>query len=184
MVVVGCTKEVPEIAPRVSKDAHLPVWLKARRADESATGAVQPGQHLTEVVDSQKQTNPAGELVPHGRHLLRAVRPSDHESRAAIHGSHHNPALCSAVSRYCRSVLGDDEPERLSEEGDRGVIVVNDERKEFQRHPNTLCNRPWRRHRIQCRPEHFRHPLIGRIDPTNDRQRGLSRKRCFRRSSQ
>ena len=133
-----CTEEIPEVAPRISEHADAPVRLVARRSDQAAPRVQGAGKRAIEVLDAKEQSDPPGELASDCRSLLVAVCASNDKPGTSVSRSHHDPTLRAAVRRHGRCVLGQYEAQSPGEEPDGGVIVVDDEREELQRHAATV----------------------------------------------
>ena len=79
-----------------------------------------------EVLDAQEEPDAAGELVPDRARLL-AVGAGEQEAGLGTRRPHDDPALGRPVVGQRRRVLDELEAERVDEERDRRVVLVDDQ---------------------------------------------------------
>jgi hypothetical protein len=91
-----------------------------------------------EVVDAKEQTDTTCELFADGTRLIVAISPSQQQSRARVWGSHDDPTLRPPVVGHRRRVLDKLEAQRIDEEANGIVVVLDDQGKALEMHSATL----------------------------------------------
>src|SRR5580704_14173249 len=129
------TYEVPAIAGDVEEDGHPAVRLVARLGDERHAGRRHPPVRGVEVLDLQEKADAPADLVTDGRGLALAVRTGQQDARFGARRPDDDPALRPADLRRQRGrVLHQVEPQRLGEEPDGLVVVVDHDRDLVYQH--------------------------------------------------
>jgi hypothetical protein len=88
-----------------------------------------------EVVDLEEEADPPGDLVPDRGGLPLPVRLGEQDAGLGAGRADHDPPLRPAAAGGQRGgVLHQVEPQRLGEEGDGLVVVLDDDRDLVQPH--------------------------------------------------
>jgi hypothetical protein len=130
-------EQVPAIAFAVEEDGHAAVRFRPRRPHERDARGRHALVRGVEVVDVEKQSHAARELVADRRLLPVAIRACEQDARLRVRRSHHHPALRASVVRERRRVLDQRKAEDVHEEVDRAIVVANDEGDEVHVHGGT-----------------------------------------------
>jgi hypothetical protein len=134
-------EKIPQVAPRVPEDADAAVGLVPGRADHLAARAHDAGQRAVEVFDAKEQPNAAGELTADQVRLILTIGAGEYEPGAAVGRSYYHPPRGAPVGRRRRGVLREDEAKWAGEELDGGVVLVDDQGHELERHRQILGRR-------------------------------------------
>src|ERR1700729_3583624 len=131
------SEEIPAVAGDVEEYHDPPVRLIAGLGDELDARGPHPVVMRLEVVHAQEQSDAAGELVAHAARLALAVGLGEQQPRARSRRAHDDPAFGAAADGgQGRRVLDQLEADGVDEEGDRGVVIVDDDREGLQMHRN------------------------------------------------
>lgn len=106
------------------------------------------------VIDPKEEANPASHLVAHHGRLVVPVGPSEQDACLTAERPNDNPSLRPAIVRLRWRVLHKLKAQLVDEELDRGVVLVHDDRDEFEMHAASVGNTPG---------------LSGLIDPAESR---------------
>jgi fructosamine-3-kinase len=132
-------EKIPPVAGDVEEDDDSAVWLDPRRRDELDARRRHTGQGVIEVVDLQKETDPAGQLVSYDRHLVVTVGAGEQDARVGPGRPDDDPSFRAAIVGERGRILDQLEAEHVDEEGDRRVVLVNDDGHQVHvRHPTIL----------------------------------------------
>jgi len=96
---------------------------------------------LGEVVDVQEEADPARGLVADGPGLV-LIGAGQQDSGLRAGWADHDPALRPPVVRQRRRVLDQVEAEGVTEEPDRGFVLLDDDGDELKMHEPRLPQRP------------------------------------------
>jgi hypothetical protein len=91
-----------------------------------------------EVVHPQEEPGPPGVLPSDDRSLLVAVGARQQDAGGRTLWSNDDPPLWPAIVGRRSSVLDELEADAVDEKGDRLVVVIDDERDEFEIHRPTV----------------------------------------------
>jgi hypothetical protein len=117
------TKQVPTVALKIKEYRHLSIRLNARRGNESDPRGDHPCVRRFEIINSQEETDSAGELIANGRFLALAIGACEQNARATAHRPNNDPALRTTVIHQRRNVLDELELEDIHKEIDRWLVL-------------------------------------------------------------
>ena len=127
-------EQIPAVAADIQKHRDAPVGLGARLRHELHPGGPHPMQRGVEVVDAKEEPDPPRELLSHRRRLRLTVGLSEKQAGAGSRRSHDDPPLRPTVVGGCGRVVDELKPQRTNEEVDRAVVVLDDQRHQFEVH--------------------------------------------------
>ena len=91
-----------------------------------------------EVIDAEEQADAAGELVADGDRLMFTVGSGEQDAGGGAGRADGDPSLRSSVVRDRRGVFDEVEAQRVDEEPDRRVVIVDDDGHEFDVHRRSV----------------------------------------------
>ena len=136
---VNRAKQVPAVAGDVEEHGDSAVRLVARLADELDPSRCHAAMGGGEVVHPQEEPNPPGVLPPDDRLLLVAIGARQQDAGGGTGWPDDDPPLRPAVVGRCRRVFDELEAHVIDEEGDRIVVVMDDDGYEFEFHHPTMA---------------------------------------------
>jgi hypothetical protein len=120
------------VAGDVAEDDDSAVGLGAELGEELDPGGFHALVAGVEVVDAQEEPDPTGVLVAERRDLVLAVSAGEEDAGLRAWWADDDPPLGATVVGAGWRVLGQLESQCLGEEGDRVVVVLDDDRGELQ----------------------------------------------------
>jgi len=128
----GRTEEIPTIAFKVQKHSDLSIRLDTWCGEELDAGRHHPLVSSLEIIDAQEQSDPAGKLLAYDPGLMVTVRACQENAGCRTAGTHDNPALRTTIVGQRRTVLDQLEAQDVYEEGNRLVVIANDQSNQFE----------------------------------------------------
>ncbi len=122
------------IAGNIDEDDDLPVRLVPRLGEELNAHAAHPVIAGLEVVNPQKEPDPARELIPDRTRLPVTVRLSEQQRAGRAGRPNDHPPLGPSVVGQGRRVFDELEAEDVHEEPDGTVVIVDDQRELLKMH--------------------------------------------------
>jgi hypothetical protein len=123
--VAGGAEQVPPVASHVAEHGDATVRLVARLAEELDPVVEHPTAGRVEVVDVEEEADAPGELPADHARLLVPVGAGQEQPGLRSRRTHHDPAFRPTVVGRREGVLDQCEAERVDEEPDRLVVVVD-----------------------------------------------------------
>ena len=120
--------QIPAVAGEVEEDGDPAVRLRARSDDEFHTIGRHSFEGLIEVVHTQEEPDPSGDLIPETGSLFVSVGLRQQNSRLASGRAYDDPSFRSSVVRDRGGILYQIESELFDEELNRRVVSLDDER--------------------------------------------------------
>ena len=102
---LNAAEQVPTVSFNVQEYGHLAIWLNARGGDESDPRPDHPRVRRFEIINTEEETDPAGELIANDRRLMLAVRACEQNAGATSGGADDDPAFWPTIIRQRRNVL-------------------------------------------------------------------------------
>jgi len=159
-------EQVPAISLDIQEYGHLSIRLYAWSGDESDPRRDHSRVRRLKIIDTEEETDPAGELLANDRRLSLAVGAGEQNAGATSGGTDHDPPFRPTIIRQGRNVLHELELQDVHKELNGWFVLSHNQGDQFQvladllhRAPGLVASRSWR-------PDH-----CGRLRPMSETTR-------------
>jgi hypothetical protein len=123
----NAAKQVPTVSLNIQEYCNLSIRLNARGGHESDARRHHARVRRFEIINTEEETNPAGELVANDRRLMLTVGAREQNAGATSGGTNDDPAFWPTIIRQRRNVLYQLELQDVHKEINCWLVLSHDQ---------------------------------------------------------